>query len=157
MTKILFGCRVHALYILVLCITAAYVIMAWRYPIAYIWATYEDLYGEWAQTYLFLLAGILSAAHAIRSRRARLFFVLLALACVYTVGEEISWGQRLWNWSTPEFFRVHNLQSETNLHNLVVGPYQSSARQVIKSAMAVGLVTFGLVYPLALARGAVAQ
>jgi hypothetical protein len=31
--------------------------------------------------------------------------------------EEISWGQRLFHVSTPEFFEEHNLQKEINLHN----------------------------------------
>src|SRR5690606_37028058 len=33
----------------------------------------------------------------------------------------ISWGQRIFNISSSEFFHQHNAQGETNLHNLVVG------------------------------------
>ena len=41
-------------------ITGAYVLMAVYFPVAYIWATYEDLFGEWAQTYFFTAALVFS-------------------------------------------------------------------------------------------------
>ncbi len=44
-----------------------------------------------------------------------LLFVLALLAA----GEEISWGQRIFGWETGERMQELNLQSETNLHNLV--------------------------------------
>ena len=39
-----------------LLVISSYAVMAFNYPIAYIWATYEDLIGEWCQTYFFLAA-----------------------------------------------------------------------------------------------------
>ncbi|MBL6647256.1 MAG: hypothetical protein ISP68_04795 [Flavobacteriaceae bacterium] len=35
-------------------------------------------------------------------------------------GEEVSWGQRIFNIESPEFFTKNNLQNETNIHNLNV-------------------------------------
>jgi hypothetical protein len=35
-------------------------------------------------------------------------------------GEEISWGQRLVGWETPQLFQEINGQKETNIHNLKV-------------------------------------
>ena len=32
--------------------------------------------------------------------------------------EEISWGQRVFQWQTSTYFSKHNVQGETNLHNL---------------------------------------
>ena len=32
--------------------------------------------------------------------------------------EEISWGQRIFQWQTSAYFSEHNVQGETNLHNL---------------------------------------
>jgi hypothetical protein len=32
--------------------------------------------------------------------------------------EEMSWGQTIFNWPTPELFEATNVQRETNLHNL---------------------------------------
>jgi hypothetical protein len=44
----------------------------------------------------------------------------LGLAILFFVafGEEISWGQRIFGWGTPESLRELNDQGETNLHNL---------------------------------------
>ena len=42
----------------------------------------------------------------------------VTLACVYFAGEELSWGQQLFHWSTPEAIDKLNDQHETNLHNM---------------------------------------
>ncbi len=42
---------------------------------------------------------------------------LFVLGCIYYAGEEISWGQHYLQWSTPEYWKAINDQSETNLHN----------------------------------------
>ena len=34
------------------------------------------------------------------------------------MGEEISWGQRIFNIATPETISQMNVQDETNIHNL---------------------------------------
>ena len=49
----------------------------------------------------------------------RALYLLLALACFFIAGEEISWGQWIFHWATPEGLAAANLQHETNLHNLV--------------------------------------
>ena len=46
------------------------------------------------------------------------WILLVTLACVYFAGEEISWGQQLLGWETPELFKKINDQHETNLHNM---------------------------------------
>ncbi|MEM7519241.1 MAG: hypothetical protein AAF368_20235, partial [Planctomycetota bacterium] len=46
------------------------------------------------------------------------WFVLFALGCIYFGGEEASWGQHWFGWSTPEALAEANKQQETNLHNL---------------------------------------
>jgi len=47
-----------------------------------------------------------------------LFYLLLALFFLVCAGEELSWGQRLFGWQTPEILLEKNMQQETNLHNL---------------------------------------
>jgi len=42
-----------------------------------------------------------------------------AVLAVIALGEEISWGQWIFRWSSPEAFARHNLQGETNLHNFL--------------------------------------
>lgn len=46
---------------------------------------------------------------------------MLAFLFFFAAGEEISWGQRIFNVQSSEFFLENNKQAETNLHNLVVG------------------------------------
>jgi hypothetical protein len=52
------------------------------------------------------------------SRLRTLSFLGLALLFFLGGGEEISWGQRLFGWATPEMLQQTNVQHETNLHNL---------------------------------------
>ena len=105
--------------------------------------------GEWAQFYFFLLALIISVRLAFSSSAYRLFFALLSLACLYVVLEEISWGQRIFGWESPDYFKSQNLQGETNLHNIVTGPYSTSIKEAVTYILAGGLVAYGLMYPLA--------
>jgi len=50
----------------------------------------------------------------------RKYFWLLALLFFFAFGEEISWGQRIFNFETPEAIKHNNIQEEFNLHNLEV-------------------------------------
>jgi hypothetical protein len=50
-------------------------------------------------------------------RRRNIFFLLLGLLFFFGAGEEISWGQRIFNYNTPEV-AVSNIQNEFNLHNM---------------------------------------
>lgn len=47
-----------------------------------------------------------------------IWFLLHAAGAFYFAGEEISWGQHLLGWQTPETFAALNDQGETNLHNM---------------------------------------
>ncbi len=132
-------------------IVGGYFLMAAQFPLAYIVATYEDMVGEWAQVFLFAATLLLSTRVACYNSRYRLFFAILALACFYVVGEEISWGQRIFNLTTPEFFETHNLQNETNLHNFFTGPINTTLKQTLEYLIALGLVVYGLLYPLLVA------
>ncbi len=49
----------------------------------------------------------------------RLLLGSLGLFCLFFCMEEISWGQRILGWETPEWAKNINSQQETNLHNLV--------------------------------------
>ena len=134
----------YALFIL---LTTSFAVIAAYFPTLYIWLTYEDLFGEWWQFYLFAIALIVSARLALCRSEFALFFSLLALACLYVCGEEISWGQRLFNLETPQFFQQHNLQQETNLHNFITGPYDTGLKRAIETILAISLISFGAIYP----------
>lgn len=48
----------------------------------------------------------------------RLWYALVVAGCIYFAGEELSWGQHLAGWSTPDAIARLNDQQETNLHNM---------------------------------------
>ncbi|MFZ5760824.1 MAG: tetratricopeptide repeat protein [Thermodesulfobacteriota bacterium] len=143
---------VLATSILFFFLIALFAIIIIRFPAVYVWATYEDLLGEWTQVAFFAIALFFSLRLALSRSRFRAFFALLALACLYVVGEEISWGQRLFAITTPDFFTRHNLQQETNLHNLFTGPYRTGLKRAIEVVLVAGFILYGIVYPAALRR-----
>lgn len=51
-------------------------------------------------------------------RNRNIFYLLLGILFLICFGEEISWGQRIFNWETPALLSEINSQRETNLHNI---------------------------------------
>lgn len=49
-----------------------------------------------------------------------IFNIFMALGLFFGFGEEISWGQRIFDVTSSEFFMENNAQEETNLHNLTI-------------------------------------
>jgi hypothetical protein len=70
-----------------------------------------------------MLGGIVLAAALLARRPVRrhawlaAWSALALVGCVYVAGEEVSWGQHLVGWATPEAWQRLNDQGETNLHN----------------------------------------
>lgn len=56
-----------------------------------------------------------------KSRYFKMLMVMVFASCLFVAGEEISWGQRLFNVQSSEFFLQNNVQAETNLHNMQIG------------------------------------
>lgn len=104
----------------------------------------EDGLLEWATAVLLLVCAILLLRTGTgpawrRDRRLGSGIVALAVVSVFLLMEEISWGQRIFGWSTPEEFAELNAQSETNLHNMFVG-YNQLIRLVISLVIASALI-----------------
>ena len=84
----------------------------------------EDGFIEWL-TIVALLSGAFLCFYRtfkLKSQRSLIFLlgmVLMGLVFVFGVGEEISWGQRIFDIESPEFFIKHNAQGELNIHNLI--------------------------------------
>lgn len=86
------------------------------------WFLYEDGLVEIGTAVLALtatVAGGLALRHRRRLPTRWLAGWLLAVtaACFYFGMEEISWGQKVFQWDTPEWIAAFNDQGETNLHN----------------------------------------
>jgi len=142
--------RMHSAvsFLLFLLIVCTYLLLALKAPLAYIVATYEDFFGEWAQVF-FISAVLVLSLRQIRSRSSfRIFFIFMALVSFYVLMEEISWGQRIFNIVSPEFFKKYNLQRETNIHNLLIGPYQTHTKIMVEYVLFAALIIYGLILPL---------
>lgn len=53
-------------------------------------------------------------------KKKEIIYLLFFLVFLFGAGEEISWGQRIFNFETPGYFEKNNLQDEFNIHNLEV-------------------------------------
>jgi hypothetical protein len=112
-------------------------------PRLYRFAVREDSLVEWATAIAYVVAAIFAGALArhLWRRRDRLYaalYGLLTLGFFLIAMEEISWGQRIFDFSTPGSFGAINAQGEMNFHNwssfplheayIVVGLYGAFAR-----------------------------
>jgi len=53
----------------------------------------------------------------------KIFLFLFAILLFFYSMEEISWGQRIFDWETPEALSEVNYQNEINVHNIFINPY----------------------------------
>lgn len=88
------------------------------------WFAGEDGVSEWWAVATYLASAAMAALAArllTRLGHPRLGLVHLLFAAALVVGalEEMSWGQRLFGWSTPQVLARVNEQGETTIHNLV--------------------------------------
>jgi len=83
----------------------------------------EDGLIEYLTALLLLVISVLLIIKMVKVRYSRgckwlVFNILIALGLFFGFGEEISWGQRIFEVTSSDFFMENNLQKETNLHNL---------------------------------------
>lgn len=80
----------------------------------------------------------------------RIWVMLMTLSCFYLAGEEISWGQQLFSWQTPEAIDKINDQHETNLHNMSSW-FDQKPRMLLEIWVAIG----GILVPVRQLSGSV--
>ena len=104
---------------------------------------------------LFLLLGVnmLYAKGPFPHARLRIWLMVLMGGALYTLIEEISWGQHYFGWGTPAWLADLNGQNETNLHNIDTTVFFGVPRALVMELPANILLTAiyvgGLVYPIA--------
>ena len=100
-------------------------------PWTYSSLTREDGLVENLTAVAFFLAGLLlfAAAPAERSGFRRGIYMLGGLVMTFVCGEEISWGQRIFGFATPDFLMDVNNQGEFNVHNISRRIYLVRLRQ----------------------------
>ncbi|SHG88645.1 hypothetical protein [Marivita hallyeonensis] len=105
---------------------AAFVVSALSRDAFFIYFGAEDSLVENATAVGLACAGAVLLARVWRVRGAitRLALVLgtlYGLAYIWVAGEEVSWGQRILGFESPEYFQENNDQQEFTFHNLVIG------------------------------------
>ena len=78
----------------------------------------EDGFFEWMTAALFLVSSGIFFLTFLRTKNV--FLLGLAFIFIVGAGEEISWGQRLFNLNTPDWIQNVNVQQEINIHNLEI-------------------------------------
>jgi hypothetical protein len=54
----------------------------------------------------------------VSSKTVKLILLMTGLVFFFIAMEEISWGQKIFHWNTPEEIKNNNSQGETTIHNL---------------------------------------
>ncbi len=77
----------------------------------------------------------------------RIAMTLLTLAIIFVIGEEISWGQRIFGIDSGDFFASKNTQGETNIHNLEIGGIKLNFL-IFSQLFSVVMAGFFLLFPV---------
>lgn len=113
----------------------------------------EDGPYESAGALLFLASAALLLAAWGKARRggtSQVGLLGLALLMLFIGFEEISWGQRIFGWSTPA--GLDNVQGETTIHNLRWFDKQTAGRLSMSHMFELFCVGLGFLLPLAVRR-----
>jgi hypothetical protein len=78
-----------------------------------------------------------------QDRTLKITTALFALAAFYIAGEEHSWGQHFFGWSTPDAWKEVNRQDETNLHN-TLDIFNHTPQRILE----IGILIGGIILPL---------
>lgn len=89
-------------------------------PVTYTRLITEDQWGEYAAAICFVLAGLLMILLVPKgeSLSQKVIWSLIGLAALFISGEDLSWGQRIFNIPTPDWLDRINEQHELTLHNI---------------------------------------
>ncbi|GAA6135760.1 hypothetical protein NBRC116188_25500 [Oceaniserpentilla sp. 4NH20-0058] len=113
----------------------------------------EDGPIEWLTVVGLLLSLCVAINRVISLRKSKnagflAVWAFLALVCFFGAGEEISWGQRIFNIESSEWFKQNNAQQETNLHNLIVEGKKVN-KVIFSTLLGLALLTYLLVFTFA--------
>ncbi len=113
--------------------------------------TVEDGIIEWLTVLALFSSAVMCfyRAYILRPFREKIFIfflVFLGLLFCFGVGEEISWGQRIFGIKSPQFFVENNSQQELNFHNLVVSGTKIN-KLVFGLILGIGVVSYLLIFP----------
>lgn len=147
-------CRSHPLFVGLL--TAFYLIYLisriFFVDTLFLWLFYEDGVFEYLTTVFFVVGAFFFLLRVVKNKErmsgyTKLFIFGMALFCFSVGMEEISWGQRILGFETPEEFEKINVQGETTVHNLVHPEYHPILYLIISLILLVFFTFSSTKYP----------
>lgn len=114
--------RVSILLFPVIVVFCFYVLRESKYDY-YVQLIREDSLVEYLTSAIYFISSIIATRISISFYKQKntffsISYVFLACGMFFIFGEEISWGQRILNVSSSQFFLENSSQNEINLHNL---------------------------------------
>jgi len=114
-----------------------------------LWLLSESGPVELGTAALFVAAAVAAVKHVKTHREQlpriyRVAFGLFAAAALFVALEELSYGQHLLSFRSPEWFQHHNKQNELNLHNL----YGSSISRRMRLLGSIAIPAVCIILPL---------
>lgn len=112
----------------------------------------EDGFFENLSALLFFASGglMLAAWGMSRKSAVSVWLLLLGLLMIFIGGEEISWGQRFFGWSTPAGY--DNIQGETTIHNHRWFDKKTAGLLSMSHLFEYFCIVYGFIVPLAARR-----
>ena len=114
--------------------------------------TKEDGFVEYSTAFLLFCSGVLLFYRSLKLWKFKkplwkIGIIGMALVFMFGAGEEISWGQRIFNVESSNYFLENNAQGETNLHNIVVDGKKVN-KIIFSQLLTVVLVIYLIITPL---------
>ncbi len=114
--------------------------------------TKEDGFAEYGTAFLLLSSSLLLFLRFLKLFKSKntlwkIGIFLMATVFLFGAGEEISWGQRIFNVESSEYFLENNAQGETNLHNMVVDGKKVN-KIIFSQLLTLVLVIYLIIAPL---------
>jgi len=114
--------------------------------------TKEDGFAEYGTAFLLFCSGFLLIYRFLKLQKVKknlwkIGILAMALVFLFGAGEEISWGQRIFNVESSDFFIENNAQGETNLHNIVVDGKKVN-KIIFSQLLTVVLIIYLIIAPL---------
>ena len=112
----------------------------------------EDGFIEYSTAAMLLCISLLSFSRLIRLWKStpilwKVGTLGFALIFLFGAGEEVSWGQRIFNWESSDYFVQNNAQQETNLHNMVVGETKIN-KLIFSKILVIVLAIYLIILPI---------
>lgn len=147
--------KIERFAIMFLFLHVAFGVFLSYFNVRYFEGTYvrEGGFIEWLTVDVLVFGALLCLYRAYRARfkRGAWFFlclILMALLFIFGAGEELSWGQRIFGFDSPAFFKAMNSQQETNIHNLVTKGGFKVNKRIFGLGLGICVVLYFLVLPL---------